>query len=29
MMLDYVEYEPGDFRFIFINPNEGDDRNPG
>jgi iron-sulfur cluster assembly protein len=22
MTLDYVEYEPGDFRFIFINPNE-------
>ncbi|MGE5088419.1 MAG: HesB/IscA family protein [Candidatus Levyibacteriota bacterium] len=23
MTLDYVEYEAGDFRFIFINPNEG------
>jgi len=22
LTLDYVEYEPGDFRFIFINPNE-------
>lgn len=22
MTLDYVEYEPGDFRFIFINPND-------
>lgn len=22
MMLDYVEFEPGDFRFIFINPND-------
>ncbi len=22
MTLDYVEYETGDFRFIFINPNE-------
>ncbi|MFO1314235.1 MAG: iron-sulfur cluster biosynthesis family protein [Burkholderiales bacterium] len=22
MTIDYVEYEPGDFRFIFINPNE-------
>ncbi|MEP7182790.1 MAG: iron-sulfur cluster biosynthesis family protein [Betaproteobacteria bacterium] len=21
--LDYVEYEPGDFRFIFINPADG------
>jgi iron-sulfur cluster assembly protein len=23
MTLDYVEYEAGDFRFIFINPNDG------
>ena len=22
MTLDYVEFEAGDFRFIFINPNE-------
>ena len=22
MTLDYVEFEPGDFRFIFINPND-------
>ena len=22
MTLDYVEYAPGDFRFIFINPND-------
>ena len=22
MTLDYVEYEVGDFRFIFINPND-------
>ena len=22
MTLDYVEYQPGDFRFIFINPND-------
>ena len=22
LTLDYVEYEAGDFRFIFINPNE-------
>lgn len=22
MTLDYVEYEAGDFRFIFVNPNE-------
>ncbi len=22
MTLDFVEYEPGDFRFIFINPND-------
>jgi iron-sulfur cluster assembly protein len=22
MTLDYVELEPGDFRFIFINPND-------
>jgi iron-sulfur cluster assembly protein len=22
MTLDYVEFEPGDFRFIFVNPNE-------
>ena len=22
MTLDYVEYEPGDYRFIFINPND-------
>jgi iron-sulfur cluster assembly protein len=22
MTLDYVEYEQGDFRFIFINPND-------
>ena len=21
-VLDYVEFEPGDFRFIFINPND-------
>ncbi len=24
MTLDYVEYEAGDFRFIFINPNDAD-----
>jgi iron-sulfur cluster assembly protein len=23
MTIDYVEFEPGDFRFIFINPNDG------
>ena len=23
MTLDYVELEPGDFRFIFVNPNDG------
>lgn len=23
MTIDYVEYEPGDFRFIFVNPNDG------
>ena len=22
MTIDYVEYEPGDFRFIFVNPND-------
>ena len=22
MTIDYVEFEPGDFRFIFINPND-------
>ena len=22
MTLDFVEYEPGDFRFIFVNPND-------
>ena len=22
MKLDFVEYEPGDFRFIFVNPND-------
>jgi iron-sulfur cluster assembly protein len=22
MTLDYVEYEPGDFRFIYVNPND-------
>ncbi len=22
MTLDYVEFEPGDFRFIFVNPND-------
>jgi iron-sulfur cluster assembly protein len=22
LTLDYVEFEPGDFRFIFVNPNE-------
>ena len=22
LILDYVEYEPGDFRFIFKNPND-------
>jgi len=22
MTVDYVEFEPGDFRFIFINPND-------
>jgi iron-sulfur cluster assembly protein len=26
MTLDYVEYEPGDFRFIFINPNDRSDK---
>ena len=31
MTLDYVEYEAGDFRFIFINPNDrsGDAPPPG
>ena len=39
MTIDYVEFEAGDFRFIFINPNDttgsgapegtGDDRNCG
>ncbi len=24
MTIDYVEYEPGDFRFIFVNPNDVD-----
>jgi len=24
MTLDYVEYEAGDFRFIFVNPNDGE-----
>jgi len=28
MTLDYVEYEAGDFRFIFINPNDGPDAGP-
>jgi iron-sulfur cluster assembly protein len=23
MTLDYVEYEAGDYRFIFVNPNDG------
>jgi iron-sulfur cluster assembly protein len=22
LLLDYVEYQPGDFRFIFTNPND-------
>jgi hypothetical protein len=22
MTLDFVEYAPGDFRFIFVNPND-------
>jgi iron-sulfur cluster assembly protein len=22
MTIDYVEFEPGDFRFIFVNPND-------
>ena len=26
MTLDFVEYEPGDFRFIFINPNDAAER---
>jgi iron-sulfur cluster assembly protein len=25
MTLDYVEFEAGDFRFIFINPNDASD----
>ncbi len=28
MTLDFVEYEPGDFRFIFINPNDAAAANP-
>jgi iron-sulfur cluster assembly protein len=29
MTLDYVELEPGDFRFIFINPNDRDSGHGG
>jgi iron-sulfur cluster assembly protein len=29
MTLDYVEFEPGDFRFIFINPNDTPAPQPG
>ncbi len=29
MTLDYVELEPGDFRFIFINPNDRDSAQGG
>jgi len=29
MTLDYVEYEAGDFRFIFVNPNEVDSKPAG
>ncbi len=29
MTLDYVEFEPGDFRFIFINPNDAPAPRPG
>jgi iron-sulfur cluster assembly protein len=28
MSLDYVEIDPGDFRFVFINPNDPDVRHP-
>jgi iron-sulfur cluster assembly protein len=28
MTIDYVEYEPGDFRFIFINPNDAPAASP-
>ena len=28
MTLDFVEYESGDFRFIFINPNDAADASP-
>ena len=27
-VLDYVEYEPGDYRFIFLNPNDPHYRPP-
>lgn len=27
-VLDYVEFEPGEFRFIFLNPNDPHFRNP-
>ena len=29
MVVDYVELEPGDFRFIFMNPNDPTYRPPG
>jgi iron-sulfur cluster assembly protein len=29
MTIDYVEYEPGDYRFIFINPNDASQAPPG
>lgn len=28
-VLDFVEFNPGDFRFIFINPNDADDSSCG
>lgn len=28
VVLDYVEFEPGEFRFIFLNPNDPHFRNP-
>ena len=27
-VLDYIEYEPGDYRFIFLNPNDPHYRPP-
>ena len=29
LTVDYVEYEPGDFRFIFINPNDASQSEAG